>query len=575
MSAVIRVVLSRRELQIGPGQEAQVVVTVHNLSEVVDRYHIEVEGLPPEWVEVSRPQISLFPQDQDQVSVSFTVPEAPTARAGHYDFEIAVTSEENPAERTSVGAGVELLPASAFSLRLRPKRQSSTEGATYHLEVINEWNTDLKLHLSGADPEDACSFLFQPAELTVPAGEVKGVPVDVKPRVTLEPGQTHTYDFNLRAEDTTSGKIQEAQGALQVSVPEKKRSRLPVILGIGAALVACVLVAVAGFFLAGGPEAMSSWFGPGSGAVTDATPAPTRDVSATETALAGTASALAAASEAEEATATAAAQATVTALTAASEAEKATATAAAQATVTALAAASEAQKATATAAAQATAESDVDGDGLTYSEELAAGTNPTNPDSDGDGLQDGAEQSAGTDPTSADTDGDGLQDGEEQALGTNPVVADSDGDGFDDGVENEVGSDPTDADSTPLSRFTGAWVNEDEGTPGVTRVEIRAEGNTVFVHMWGACTPTDCDWGETTTDTADASDGILSITWTESFKVENQDLTIVPDGRLRVDRHVDYTDDRTDREMTEYFGRAFRLLPVTLRPPIILPTPTP
>lgn len=70
MSAVIRVVLSRRELQIGPGQEGQIVVTTHNRSEVVDRYHIAVEGLPAEWIEVSRPQISLFPQVQDQARLS-------------------------------------------------------------------------------------------------------------------------------------------------------------------------------------------------------------------------------------------------------------------------------------------------------------------------------------------------------------------------------------------------------------------------------------------------------------------------------------------------------------------------
>jgi hypothetical protein len=66
----------------------------------------------------------------------------------------------------------------------------------------------------------------------------------------------------------------------------------------------------------------------------------------------------------------------------------------------------------------------------------------------------------------------------------------------------------------------------------------------------------------------------MSIRWTESFKVENQQLTVLPDARLRVDRDVDYTDDRPDRELTELFRWALSLLPIN--PPIVvLPTATP
>jgi hypothetical protein len=66
----------------------------------------------------------------------------------------------------------------------------------------------------------------------------------------------------------------------------------------------------------------------------------------------------------------------------------------------------------------------------------------------------------------------------------------------------------------------------------------------------------------------------MSIRWTESFKVENQQLTVLPDARLRVDRDVDYTDDCPDRELTELFRWALSLLPIN--PPIVvLPTATP
>ncbi|MGD2104289.1 MAG: hypothetical protein PVJ55_04125 [Anaerolineae bacterium] len=409
MSAVIRVVLSRKELQVEPGQEAEIIVTLQNLSEIVDRYKIQVEGLPPEWVEVSRPEISLFPQDQDQVHVRFRLPEAPAARAGHYDFQLHVISDENPAERTSVGANLEMLPASAFSLSLSPQRQRSAAGATYQLQIANQGNTDLKLHVRGADPEEACSYVFSRPELTVPAGETQTVSVQVTPRVLPDPGQSRTYDFNLRTEDVESGKVQDVQGSLQVAVPEKKRSRLPIILGVGGGILVCLAAAV-GLFI---------WLRP-------LLPSP-----ATPTPLAG----------ATEPPPTAPTEAPPTLPPTEDFSMNATATAQSDVDGDGLVYALESGMGT------DPNNPDSDGDGLSDGEEQDVGSNPLAPDSDGDGLQDGAEQSLGTGLTNPDSDGDGLTDGEEQSLGTDPLLADSDGDGLDDSAEQAAGTSPTNPDT--------------------------------------------------------------------------------------------------------------------------------
>ena len=103
--------------------------------------------------------------------------------------------------------------------------------------------------------------------------------------------------------------------------------------------------------------------------------------------------------------------------------------------------------------------------------------------------------------------------------------------------------------------FVGYWVNERLDTQGITRAEIHSQANTIFVHMWGACSPDDCDWGETTTSFADASDGVLSLTWLETYKVETQQLSVLPDSRLRIVGHTHFTDGsgRADIDYTEYY----------------------
>jgi hypothetical protein len=47
-----------------------------------------------------------------------------------------------------------------------------------------------------------------------------------------------------------------------------------------------------------------------------------------------------------------------------------------------------------------------------------------------------------------------------------------------------------------VSDFVGSWTNTDPATSGITRVVVSpAGGNHVNVQVFGACHPTDCDWG--------------------------------------------------------------------------------
>jgi len=111
--------------------------------------------------------------------------------------------------------------------------------------------------------------------------------------------------------------------------------------------------------------------------------------------------------------------------------------------------------------------------------------------------------------------------------------------------------------SQEAEQFVGMWVNEDEDTLSITKIDIAKTGNTLRVNMWGKCYPEDCDWGIETTDISDAADGILNLIWYFDFAVETQELFLLSDGRLKVVTFTDYNEDdiynRPDYEYTEYF----------------------
>lgn len=48
------------------------------------------------------------------------------------------------------------------------------------------------------------------------------------------------------------------------------------------------------------------------------------------------------------------------------------------------------------------------------------------------------------------------------------------------------------------AQFSGDWINDDPNTRGITRLVISNAGQMLTVHGYGACEPTDCDWGTRT-----------------------------------------------------------------------------
>jgi hypothetical protein len=74
--------------------------------------------------------------------------------------------------------------------------------------------------------------------------------------------------------------------------------------------------------------------------------------------------------------------------------------------------------------------------------------------------------------------------------------------------------------------------------------------------MWGACVPSDCEWGEQATPASDAVDGVIRIRWTPDFAVREMQLSIA-DDLLRVETHTHFIDNsgRPDRNEIEFFRR--------------------
>src|ERR671929_2206566 len=76
------------------GTPFELVVTVQNLSKVIDQYTIDLTGLDRDWFTASVTSVSVFPDDRIPVRIMLHPPKRPGVRAGAYPFRVIVRSRE-------------------------------------------------------------------------------------------------------------------------------------------------------------------------------------------------------------------------------------------------------------------------------------------------------------------------------------------------------------------------------------------------------------------------------------------------------------------------------------------------
>ena len=198
MSDNIGVSLSPENIQLNPGDSAEIAITVQNSSNVVDVFSLEVVGLDPSWYQLSLVQSSLFPGDKTECTLTISPPKVSASLAKDYPFAIKANSQKDPTQFTEHPAILDLSPFYAFGVSVRPQKDTNPKGY-YLIELSNSGNSDLNIEMSGSDQESLCRFLFDPQRPRVGPGETTEVELVVEPAKRPLKGRPRPYRLTLTA----------------------------------------------------------------------------------------------------------------------------------------------------------------------------------------------------------------------------------------------------------------------------------------------------------------------------------------------------------------------------------------
>ena len=102
-----------------------------------------------------------------------------------------------------------------------------------------------------------------------------------------------------------------------------------------------------------------------------------------------------------------------------------------------------------------------------------------------------------------------------------------------------------------LSPLSGAWFNDNPNTGDNPEVDISVDGTAVSVHAWGACLPTNCDWGSTPGDISQwNSQQRVTAVWNQGFVIVTQTITYLSATQISVVNFYDFQPPDTRQDFT-------------------------
>jgi hypothetical protein len=276
-------------VQLAPGSQMTIVLTVTNQGTIVDQFGLVVEGLDPTWFTVREGMVNLFPGAVGLLEIDIHLPEGTDAVAGTHQVTLRVLSREAPDEPATVVLPIDVLAIGGITAAMTPQRRTIGRrgSALYTIALTNNGNADAVVDLAIRDPEEALDVGVNPDRVSVPHAGSAEATISARPRkrplVSLERPYTFIVEAvrpvpAAEADSVASETLAMVVGELVYHPPFATLAALP--LNLRRLLMALAALALA--------AALLIWFlaAPGRrGALIERLPVTKPIVAAVETAL--------------------------------------------------------------------------------------------------------------------------------------------------------------------------------------------------------------------------------------------------------------------------------------------------
>lgn len=246
--------LADAQLRLDPGQIGQSVLTVRNPGNIIETYDITLLGPAEAWAEITPNFVSLFPGEEDTVTLELHPPMTHRVPAGLYAVGVMAQSQVRPEAASTAELLVTVNPFYRFRCTSASTSFTIRTRATMLVQISNEGNSTVTYELKAIDPEGFMRVRAKESLVTLAPGESRWIDIFIKVAPKFIGSDFNTRSFNvsvtpIRDEDLDLAILDEDSEEVIGSVLQRPYIRLR--LGVFGRLfiLLTILGLIAGFFI--------------------------------------------------------------------------------------------------------------------------------------------------------------------------------------------------------------------------------------------------------------------------------------------------------------------------------------
>ena len=246
--------LANDQLRLDPGQIGQSEFTVRNPGNIIETYDLTLLGPAQAWVEITPDSVSLFPGEEDTVTLELHPPMTHRVPAGTYAVGVMAQSQVRPEAASTAELLVTVNPFYRFRCTSASTSFTIRTRATMLVQITNEGNSTVTYELKADDPEGFMRVRAKESLVTLTPGESRWVDILISVAPKFIGSDFNTRSFNvtvtpIRDEDLDLAILDEDSEEVIGSVLQRPYIRLR--LGVFGRLfiLLTILGLIAGFFI--------------------------------------------------------------------------------------------------------------------------------------------------------------------------------------------------------------------------------------------------------------------------------------------------------------------------------------
>jgi hypothetical protein len=183
--------------EVEPGESVSWSYRIRNSGQVVDRFLIDVVGVPGEWATAAPAEINLFPGGEEEVTITFAPPRSSSVLAGDVAFAVRIVSSEDTAGSAVVEGTIRVRPFDDMKAELVPRTLRLKRRGTTELAVDNAGNTPRTVQFFVEQEEDNLRVIVDPTVMDLAPSKATFANVLIRPRRTFWRGDPKTLPFQI------------------------------------------------------------------------------------------------------------------------------------------------------------------------------------------------------------------------------------------------------------------------------------------------------------------------------------------------------------------------------------------